>query len=129
MKRLLLFTLLLWPSLALFADDLTPSEDHHISVKIRHEKDSPGRAYAVYMPLPAYPSEMLRVRIDGQAELTFLVTQDGSVTDIKVASATQREFSDPAKEAISRWRFRLKEDLPAPAKMRCWIIFKMEDER
>jgi TonB family protein len=128
MMRSLLLTFVLCFGSILYADDLSRPEDHRISVKIRHEKDSPGRAYAITMPLPAYPSELLRVGIHGSAELTFSVGRDGAVTDVKVVSATQREFGDPAKEAVARWRFRLNPDRPLPAKVRCWIVFAMEPE-
>lgn len=108
--------------------------DHSIAVR-RLGPEGLSRGYNVLpvsLPLPAYPVEMLRAAISGDATLKFLVHEDGAVSEVVVISASQVEFSGPTKEAISRWKFRVHtergESAPRKVWMRCQVIFKFEED-
>lgn len=55
---------------------------------------------------PSYPYEMKRLGYPGEAALTFVVTTEGSVSDIEVMRATDPEFALAAMEAVMQWKFR-----------------------
>ncbi len=75
-----------------------------------------------------YPQRALRQRIEGWVELTFTVTANGDVVDIKVIdSQPRREFDREATRALSQWKFkpRITNGKPAAASARQRLEFKL----
>lgn len=55
---------------------------------------------------PRYPLPALRARIEGQAEVAFMVQPDGSVRDVRLLSSTAGGMFDASALAVAqRWRF------------------------
>jgi TonB family protein len=55
---------------------------------------------------PRYPAEMLKHGIKGEALMSFVVTKEGEVRDIRVLKATDTSFAVVASEAVQQWRYR-----------------------
>lgn len=75
-----------------------------------------------------YPQRALRQRIQGWVELTFTVTANGDVNDIKVIdSQPRREFDREATRALSQWKFkpRITNGKPVAASARQRLEFKL----
>ena len=75
-----------------------------------------------------YPQRALRQRIEGWVELTFTVTVNGDVSDIKVIdSQPRREFDREAMRALSQWKFkpRVTNGKPVAASARQRLEFKL----
>lgn len=75
-----------------------------------------------------YPQRALRQRIEGWVELTFTVTANGDVNDIKVVdSQPRREFDREATRALSQWKFkpRISNGKPVAASARQRLEFKL----
>jgi len=76
----------------------------------------------------SYPQRALRQRIEGWVELTFTVTANGDVSDIKVIdSQPRREFDREATRALSQWKFkpRITNGKPVAASARQRLEFKL----
>ena len=76
----------------------------------------------------SYPQRALRQRIEGWVELTFTVTVNGDVTDVKVIdSQPRREFDREATRALSQWKFkpRITNGKPVAASARQRLEFKL----
>lgn len=59
---------------------------------------------------PTYPNTAKRANIEGYVTMEFTVRPDGSVSNIQVVDAQPpRMFNRAAKEALSRWKFRPRE--------------------
>lgn len=103
------------------------------SILVRNLDHEAGQPAAVVQidsaPLPVYPGELLRANITGDVEVRFLVREDGSVSDVSIVSQSQREFGDPTKEAVTKWKFLPTRDRktgkPVPIWMRCSLVFKL----
>jgi periplasmic protein TonB len=55
----------------------------------------------------SYPQRALRQRLEGWVELSFTITANGDVTDVKVVdSQPRREFDREAIRALSQWKFK-----------------------
>jgi TonB family protein len=72
---------------------------------------------------PVHPVELKRKFVSGSAVVECLVTEAGTVDDIKVISATQREFGEAAEEALRHWMFRPAERDGRPVALRINIPF------
>jgi TonB family protein len=56
---------------------------------------------------PVYPPAALRDHVEGWVELSFTITESGSVSDIEVVdSAPRGVFESAASAALEQWRFR-----------------------
>lgn len=76
----------------------------------------------------SYPQRALRQRIEGWVELTFTVTVNGDVSDVKVIdSQPRREFDREATRALSQWKFkpRITNGKPVAASARQRLEFKL----
>ena len=76
----------------------------------------------------SYPQRALRQRIEGWVELTFTVTANGDVSDVKVIdSQPRREFDREATRALSQWKFkpRIANGKPVAASARQRLEFKL----
>ena len=68
--------------------------------------------------------------IADQATLEFIVDTNGDVRDIKVVASTNKEFEQPAKEAVSKWKFSpgKKGGRAVNTRMRIPISFGLNDD-
>jgi periplasmic protein TonB len=55
---------------------------------------------------PNYPYEMKRNGIGGKVVLQIVSNANGDVLDVFVVSSTHREFEEPARQAVMKWKFR-----------------------
>jgi protein TonB len=55
---------------------------------------------------PNYPFEMRRAGITGTVTLEFIVSSSGDVVACQVVKSSQREFEQPAIQAVSKWKFK-----------------------
>ena len=84
----------------------------------------PPAADTAYMPKPAYPAAMGTV--SGNVRVSLNIHNDGSVTDVKVLSATHEAFGLAAKAAVEQWRFQpwtVDKDAPAVVDAQNTLIF------
>jgi protein TonB len=81
---------------------------------------------------PAYPFALRRAAVGGQVSFEWVVRADGTVSDIMVANAGDREFRTAALEAIRSWRFRPAQDdpggSPRPLKLTGDCVFSIVDQ-
>lgn len=81
---------------------------------------------------PEYPVRARQRGIDGSVEVEFLVTRDGSVSDVRVLDETPRglSFGESAREAIADWRFEpfRENDRPIDHRVRLEVTFDLGDE-
>lgn len=84
------------------------------------------------VPLPEYPSTMIRAAIRGEAVLDYTVAADGTTAAIVIVKATAEEFGKSAAAAARNWVFNPAIDLasgnPVPARMRCKVRFSITEE-
>lgn len=57
-------------------------------------------------PAPNYPFEMKRAGISGTVTLEFIVDSKGDVVAVQIIRSSQREFEQPAIQAVQKWKFR-----------------------
>lgn len=61
----------------------------------------------VYASDPVYPASALRSGVEGWVELTFTITETGTVRDIEIVDAEPRGvFESAATQAVGNWRYR-----------------------
>lgn len=60
----------------------------------------------IYRAKPAYPSSALAGKIEGSVVVSYSVSPSGSVTSVRVVSASQGMFSSAALAAVRQWRFK-----------------------
>jgi protein TonB len=76
---------------------------------------------------PMYPLEARRKKLEGWVKLEFTVTEDGTVTDIKVRAASPPGiFDQAAANAIGQWKFRPAMDQGKPVRKRAMQTLKFE---
>jgi periplasmic protein TonB len=55
---------------------------------------------------PVFPEEMRRDGISGVVTVSILIDEKGNVQEPKVVKTTHEAFSQPAIDALSRWKFK-----------------------
>lgn len=65
------------------------------------EPPVPVRTYA-----PHFPDEMRRIGNSGLVTVNVLIDEKGNVNDPKVVKASNTAFSEPALEALKKWKFK-----------------------
>ncbi len=69
----------------------------------------PGAAFqpprAIFQPRPDYSYDLRHDCIEGRVAVSFTVTASGKVTDVAIASSTERRLDQPTLLAIKRWKF------------------------
>lgn len=55
---------------------------------------------------PNYPFEMRRAGISGEVLVEYIVDSNGRVSQAQVVRSSQREFEQPAMQAVLKWQFR-----------------------
>ena len=61
---------------------------------------------ATVQQAPAYPVAMRKQGIRGEVVVRFIVDSNGVVQQARVMRSSQREFEEPALNAVNKWRFR-----------------------
>jgi TonB family protein len=86
--------------------------------------DAPPKFVKGYAPF--FPSEELSKREWGYAKLQFVVTPDGSVSDIRVVVATAADFALEAADAVKDWKFApaRKNGQPVAVRVRLPFTFR-----
>ena len=79
---------------------------------------------------PVYPTEMKRQGISGEVQLQFVVDSNGDVQNVEVIKSTNREFEQPAIQAVQKWKFKAgrKGGKPVNTRMAIPIAFNLNDE-
>ena len=54
---------------------------------------------------PIYPDELKQQGLSGQVTLVFVVDTNGDVRDVQVVESTNRQFDQPAIDAVQKWKF------------------------
>jgi|SRR4051812_4423619 protein TonB len=79
--------------------------------------DSYQSIAAASSPVPVTVVAPPALGIQGVVEVTFVVTPEGTPTEIAVKSATDAELVQPVKDAVSQWKF-------APARLNGTAVAK-----
>ncbi len=79
---------------------------------------------------PSYPFEMRRAGISGEVSVAFIVSSNGDVVEAYAIKSTQREFEQPAVQAVLKWKFRpgRKGGRSVNTRMMVPIAFNLSDE-
>jgi hypothetical protein len=92
--------------------------------------ESPATAscpYPIKILTPGYREDMAAAGIDGEAKMTFTVTERGEIRDVEV-KATHLEFAGPTEEAIKLWKFEpgvdRKTRLPVAVRVSVTAVFR-----
>lgn len=59
----------------------------------------------LYRQPPQYPPSALKQHVEGFAQFRFTITNEGKTKDIAVVAATNDEFAQSAREALSDWLY------------------------
>ena len=55
---------------------------------------------------PVFPEDMRRDGISGVVTVSILIDEKGNVTEPKVVKTTHEAFSQPALDALAKWKFK-----------------------
>ncbi len=79
---------------------------------------------------PAYPAEMRRAGVSGEAVIEFVVDADGNVRDAFAVRSSHREFETEAINAVLKWKFRAgkKGGVSVATRMRVPIPFRLAND-
>jgi TonB family protein len=84
-----------------------------------------------FIPLPAFPPELLRAWVGGDVIVRFRVNEKGLVSEVTVVSASVDFFGRAALVTVPQWRFDRpalqKTGSPTQLWARCHFIFKIID--
>lgn len=67
---------------------------------------------------PVYPEEMKRDGVSGVVTVSILIDEKGNVQEPKVVKASHEAFSQPALDALSKWKFKPAKQAGAAVAMR-----------
>lgn len=98
----------------------------------RHDQSIPRDATSpqrVYGPHPVYPRLLREHRVEGRAQVAFVVTAEGTTRDVECVEANDRRFGDAAVEAVKQWRFTPArwQGKPLAMSMEVPIVFTLDD--
>ncbi|WP_430391355.1 energy transducer TonB [Dyella sp. 20L07] len=77
---------------------------------------------------PRYPTTAVRANQEGWVEVSFTITPEGNVDDVKVIDAEPRHvFDRAAVEAVSRWKYQpaTQDGSPVQSQDKRRIVFKL----
>lgn len=79
---------------------------------------------------PNYPFEMRRAGISGEVLVEYIVDSSGRVSQAQVVRSSQREFEQPAMQAVLKWQFRpgRKGGRAVNTRVQQVITFNLNDE-
>jgi periplasmic protein TonB len=55
---------------------------------------------------PVFPDDMRRDGVSGVVTVSILIDEKGNVQEPKVVKTTHEAFSQPAMDALSKWKFK-----------------------
>ncbi len=55
---------------------------------------------------PVFPEELRRDGVSGVVTVSILIDEKGNVTEPKVVKTTHEAFSQPALDALAKWKFK-----------------------
>jgi TonB family protein len=61
---------------------------------------------AVHKVDPAYPSSLMRAKVEGTVTLYAIIRADGTVDGVKILRGVDDTLDENARAALSRWQFR-----------------------
>lgn len=76
---------------------------------------------------PVYPRELKKNRVQGYANIVFIVDEEGSVTDVSIEKTNHREFGINAESAVRQWKFKpgFKDGSPVKTYVRIPLSFTL----
>jgi protein TonB len=79
---------------------------------------------------PQYPFEMRRAGVTGEVVVDFIVDANGDVQNAYAIKSSQREFEQPAVQAVAKWKFKAgrKGGRNVNTHMQVPIVFTLNDE-
>lgn len=77
---------------------------------------------------PKFPDEMRRAGNSGLVTVSCLIDEKGNVTDPKIVKASNDAFSEPALEALKKWKFKpaKKDGEPVAIRVNIPVQFNVE---
>jgi protein TonB len=88
--------------------------------------DELGRIHATDA---VYPADALRNHVEGWVELSFTITETGSVRDVEIVdSQPQGVFESAATEAVEAWKFRPRLANGQPVAHRSYVTLRFNVE-
>ncbi|HWA24909.1 MAG TPA: TonB family protein [Lacunisphaera sp.] len=80
---------------------------------------------------PVHPPELMKKLINGRAVIECVITETGSVEDIKVAAASEPQFGEAAVAALKQWEFQPGERAgkPVPVHLQIPFDFRLTPEQ
>ena len=79
--------------------------DTDVSVTICKLRDLDNTPEAVNLVVPAYPEELKKQNVKGDAAISFYIDETGRVRVPSVAGSSRPEFAAAAVAAVSQWTF------------------------
>lgn len=81
-------------------------------------------------PAPQYPFDLRKAGLSGRATVKFVVTPEGTVTQLTAVDATHKMFETAALEAVKLWRFTpgIKNGKPVSTTMVVPMVFQMNSD-
>lgn len=88
------------------------------------------RPLSLFQSLPIYPASALRAGVYGEATVSFVITDEGVVSDVKIESESAKDFGPASAAAILQWRFfpAEKSSRPVSVRAKARFIFSFFDE-
>lgn len=74
--------------------------------------------------VPVHPEELYKKLINGRAIVELLVSETGTVQEVKIVSASLPEFGQAAADAVRQWEFQPGEKNGLPVAVRLQIPFE-----
>ena len=92
----------------------------------KHGEVVAGLRRIILEPSIAFPKELLKPDIRGGAQIAFHVSEDGSVVDARVVSATHEEYGAAVLDNVTSWKFEQlsARDAPYPTEMQSYFSFR-----
>jgi len=75
-------------------------------LKASPEKGELSAPVAMRKVDPAYPSDLMRDRVEGTVVLYAVIHADGSVSDVRVLHGVDSRLDSSARMALAKWQFR-----------------------
>lgn len=85
---------------------------------------------ATRMPPPSYPASLRFDGTQGEALISFEVSDDGSVRNVKVKSCSDTEFGEAAASSVALWQFSpgMLKGKAVPVRLSVPIVFSISEE-
>ncbi|MGH9388411.1 MAG: energy transducer TonB, partial [Vicinamibacteria bacterium] len=95
------------------------------------ERGEPGVANpkCIRCPAVAYPDAARRARLQGAVELTFLIDENGQVSELQVLESAGAVFDDAVLETVKSWRYEPATKHGVRVKMRWVQRFRFQQGR